>query len=88
MRRIVTALAALATAATTLIMTASTASAHLLAPPAGGATDTTTPVVHHHTGLFAWQIALIVVAAAVLIGITGTLVARRARIGSRRPAIS
>jgi hypothetical protein len=88
MRRIVSALAALATAATTLIMTASTASAHLLAPPAGGATDTTTPVVHHHTGLFAWQIALIVVAAAVLIGITGTLVARRARIGSRRPAIS
>jgi hypothetical protein len=88
MRRIVATLSALAAAALTLIMTASAASAHLLAPPAGSATDPTTPVVVHHTGLFGWQIALIVVAAAVLVGIAGTLVARRVRLGSHRPAVS
>jgi len=88
MRRIVTTLSALAVAAMTLIITASAASAHPLPPPDGGATGPTTPVVHHHAGLVDWQIALIVVAAVMLIGVTGILVARRVRIGSHRPAIS
>jgi hypothetical protein len=86
MRRLVSALSVLAAAAMTLIVTGSAACAHLLAPLAGGAANTTTPVVRHHTGLYGWQ-TLIVVAAAVLIGMTGTLVARRVRISSRRPAV-
>jgi len=54
----------------------------------GGATDPTTQVVHHHTALFAWQLALIIVAAALLLAMTGALASRRARNGSHRPAIS
>jgi hypothetical protein len=72
----------------TLIVTASAASARLLAPPAGGATQPATQVLHHQARLFAWQIGLVVVAAAVLVAITATLVARRVRIGSHRPAVS
>jgi hypothetical protein len=89
MRRIVTTLSVLAAAAMTLIATASAASARLLVPTGGTASDpTATQIVHYHAGLFAWQIALIVVAAALLVGIASTLVARQGRIGSRRPAIS
>jgi hypothetical protein len=88
MRRIVTALSALIAGAMTVIMTASAAYASLPVPPSGGATSTTYQVVHHHAGLFAWQIALIVVAAAVLVGLTGTMVGRRVRIGRHHPAIS
>jgi hypothetical protein len=88
MRRIVTTLSGLAAAALTLIMTASAASAHLLAPPDGGAAEPATQAVHSHAGLVGWQIALIFVAAVMLIGVTGLLVARRVRTGTRRPAIS
>jgi hypothetical protein len=88
MRRIITTLSGLAAAAITLIMTASAASAHLLAPPDGGVTGPTTRVVHHHAGLVGWQIALILVTAFLFIGLTGTVVARRVRTGSHRPAIS
>jgi hypothetical protein len=88
MRRIVTALSALIAGAMTVVMTASAAYAHLPAPPPGGADGTTTQVIVHHTGLFGWQIAVIVVAAAMLLGIAATLVARRVRISSRRPLIS
>jgi hypothetical protein len=89
MRRIVTALSALAAVAMTLMVTASVASARPLEPIGGGATEPTSqPVLHHHAGLLGWQIALIVAGAVVLVSITGTLLARRARQGSRRPAIS
>jgi hypothetical protein len=89
MRRTVTTLSAVAAGAMTVIMTASAAYAQVLAPAGGGATDPTTPLaVHHHAGLLGWQIALILVAATILVALTGTLAARRMRIGSHRPAVS
>ena len=44
--------------------------------------------VIHHGGRVGWQMALIVAAAVTVIGLTTTLVARRARAGSHRPAVS
>ncbi len=88
MRRIVTTLSALAATAMILIMTASAASAQLVEPIGDTTTDPTTPAIHHHGGLVGWQIALILVAVVVLIGVTGTLVTRRVRIDGRRPVIS
>jgi hypothetical protein len=87
MRHVLTILSGLAAAAMTLIMTTSAASAHPLAPPDGGVAEPATPVIHH-AGLAGWQIGLIVGAAVVVIGLTASLVARRVRAGSRRPAIS
>lgn len=87
MRNILTTLSGLAVAAMTLILTASAAAAHPLAPPDGGVAEPATQVIHH-AGLAGWQIGLIVGAAVMVIGLTGTLVARRMRAGSRRPAIS
>jgi hypothetical protein len=88
MRRIVTTLSALAATAMILIMTASAASAQLVAPVGDTTSDPTTQAIHHHGALVGWQIALIIVAVVVLTGVTGTLVARRVRIGTRRPVIS
>lgn len=87
MRHVLTTLSGLAAAAMTLIMIASVASAHPLAPPDGGVAEPATQVVHH-AGPGGWQVALIVAAAVVVIGLTATLVARRVRAGSHRPAVS
>jgi hypothetical protein len=86
MRRIVTILSALAAGAMAAIMSASAAYAEI--PAEGGATDPTTQVVHHHAALFGWQLGLVVAVAAVLLVMTGALVARRVRNGSHRLAIS
>jgi hypothetical protein len=87
MRRIVTILSVLSAAAMTLILTASAASAQLVAPVGDASTDPSTQAIHHG-GLASWQMALILVAAVILIGVAVTLVARRVRIGSHRPVIS
>jgi hypothetical protein len=88
MRRMTTILSALAAGAMTVIMTASSAYARVLVPAGGGATNPSTPVpVHHHAGLLGWQIALIVVAATLLVTLTGSLIARRTRFGGHRPAV-
>jgi hypothetical protein len=59
-----------------------------LRPVGGGATDPTTQVIHHHAALFAWQLGLIVGAAAVLVAMISALTALRVRNGVHRPAIS
>jgi hypothetical protein len=85
MRRIVTILFALAAAAMAAIMSAS--AAYAVIPAEDGASEPTIQVIHHHAALVGWQLGLIVSAAAILIAMTGALVARRVRNGRHRLAI-
>jgi uncharacterized membrane protein YhaH (DUF805 family) len=88
MRRSLTTLSVLAVCAITLITTASASYAAVWAPNPGSPVPSSLTLASHHSGLVAWQIAFIVVAATAAFFTTATFVARRMRTRNRRPAIS
>jgi hypothetical protein len=87
MRRITTTVSLLVAAVSTFLMTAPAAFAERLAPPPGGSTPVTAPIVTHHSGLYAWEIGLIVAAGVVLVAAVVALALRLVRRPTPRPAL-
>jgi hypothetical protein len=87
MRRVSTLLSVLLAAVSTFLFTAPSAFAELVAPPGGGASAATVTPVAHHSGLYPWQIGVIVTAGVVLLAVVVSIGLRLARRTSPRPAL-
>lgn len=69
MRRIVLGISSLIALFASILATGSAAFAVRVGPNGAGTSANFSPVVHHASGLTAWQIAVIVIASLVVVGV-------------------
>ncbi len=87
MRRISTIVSVLFAVVSTFLFSAQAAFAELVAPPAGGDAQATAAPIAHHSGLYPWQIGVIIAAGVVVLAVVVAIVFRLTRRPAPRPAL-
>jgi hypothetical protein len=86
-RRISTIVSVLFAAVSTFLFSAQAAFAQIVAPPAGAAGPATAAPITHHSGLYPWQIGVIIAAGVVVLAVVAAIVFRLTHRAAPRPAL-
>lgn len=87
MRRLATAVSVLLAAVSTCLLAAPAAFADRVAPPSGGTAPATALPIAHHSGLYPWEIGLIIAAGVVVLAVATAITVRVLRRPAPRPAL-